>query len=86
MLNRAHAQPQGDEELLKESDEKSCPLCTLVHKLPKSGKRVPELPRSMLLQDKAKLWRMATKEEGLASRLEGKRDCMPTLKKTELQG
>lgn len=73
MLNRAHGQLGGGDELLKANDEKLCPLCTLVHKLPKNEKREPELPRSMLLQEKVQLWRMTTKGQGLASELRGKR-------------
>jgi hypothetical protein len=81
VLKRAHGQLQGDDELPKESGEKLCPLCTLVHKLPKSGKRELELPQSMPLQERVQLWRMATRGLGLASKLRGKRDCMPPLKK-----
>ena len=85
MLKRARGQLQGDDEFPKESGEKLCPLCTLVHKPPKSGNRELELPRSMPLQERVQLWRMATRGLGLASKLRGKHDCMPLLKKKHLK-
>jgi len=81
VLKRAHGQLQGDDELPKESGEKLCPLCLLVHKLPKSENRELGLLRSMPLQERVQLWQMVTRGQGLASKLRGKRDCVPPLKK-----